>query len=63
MYSKNKYTHTPAMHIIGAYQSCIWYIHVAQDGWAAPQKLLLLGLVIVWVADAKMQVLTMDMIQ
>ncbi len=38
-------------------------IHVAQDGWAALQKLSLLGLVIIWVADAKMQVLTMDMIQ
>lgn len=38
-------------------------IHVAQDGWAAPQKLSLLGLVVVWVANAKMQVLTMDMIQ
>ncbi|KAK0430948.1 hypothetical protein EV421DRAFT_1720995, partial [Armillaria borealis] len=38
-------------------------IHVAQDGWAASQKLSLLGLVIVWVTNAKMQVLTMDMVQ
>ncbi|PBK60316.1 hypothetical protein ARMSODRAFT_843607, partial [Armillaria solidipes] len=37
-------------------------IHIAQDSWSAPQKLLLLGLVAVWVQDGKMQVLTMDMI-
>ncbi|KAK0435940.1 uncharacterized protein EV420DRAFT_1487733 [Desarmillaria tabescens] len=37
-------------------------IHIAQDGWSAPQKLSLMRLVIVWVQDGKMQVLTMDMI-
>ncbi len=39
------------------------HIHVAQDGWATPQKLSLLRLVVVWVADAKINVMTMDMIQ
>ncbi len=38
-------------------------IHVAQDGWAIPQKLSLLRLVVVWVADAKINVMTMDIIQ
>ncbi|PBL01507.1 hypothetical protein ARMGADRAFT_893568, partial [Armillaria gallica] len=38
------------------------HIHVAQDGWAAPQKLSLLRLMVVWVADAKIQVMTLDMI-
>ncbi|SJL16081.1 uncharacterized protein ARMOST_19597 [Armillaria ostoyae] len=38
-------------------------IHIAQDGWAAPQKLSLLGLVAVWVIDGKLQVLTLDMIE
>ncbi len=36
---------------------------MAQDGWLASQKLLLLGLVAVWVAEGKIQVLTMDMVQ
>ncbi|SJL09288.1 uncharacterized protein ARMOST_12665 [Armillaria ostoyae] len=37
-------------------------IHIAQDGWAAPQKKSLLRLVAVWVANGKMQVLTLDMV-
>ncbi|PBK90629.1 hypothetical protein ARMGADRAFT_1082353 [Armillaria gallica] len=36
-------------------------IHIAQDGRAAPQKLSLMGLVTIWVADGKMQTLTLDM--
>ncbi|KAK0229936.1 ribonuclease H-like domain-containing protein [Armillaria nabsnona] len=37
-------------------------IHVAQDGWAVLQKLSLLRLVVVWVADAKVQVMMTVMI-
>ncbi|KAK0452723.1 uncharacterized protein EV420DRAFT_1273616 [Desarmillaria tabescens] len=38
-------------------------IHVAQDGWAVPQKLSLMGLVAIWVADGKLQTLMLDMVQ
>ncbi len=39
------------------------HIHIVQDSWATLQKKSLLGLVVVWVADGKMQVLTLDMVQ
>ncbi|SJL18949.1 uncharacterized protein ARMOST_22552 [Armillaria ostoyae] len=44
-------------------QNAQGHIHIAQDGWAAPQKLSLFGLVAIWVVDRKLQVLTLDMIE
>ncbi len=51
------------LHVAKLLQGVRGRIHVAQDGWAVPQKLSLLRLIVVWVADAKVQVMTMDMIQ
>ncbi|SJK97346.1 uncharacterized protein ARMOST_00598 [Armillaria ostoyae] len=43
------------LHVAKLLQGVRGRIHVAQDGWAAPQKLSLLRLVVIWVADAKVQ--------
>lgn len=51
------------LHVAKLLQGVRGHIHVAQDCWAALQKLSLLRLVVIWVADAKVQVMMMDMIQ